>query len=166
MINLGLVNSLSVLPDPTLHLVFEKTSTYPETLLEIAQQGQTYLHLKLNPEYEFAPLFFSTIQGLKVKYTCLEPTSLVPIYNLSFSDALLKWGQEVWPAFLSWDGVFFFFTKNTNALLEEVFPKWIEKFTHVCFKSKYDLRVTEQTTKPKTSARRFFWQAKMLRAKG
>ncbi|SDN93108.1 hypothetical protein SAMN04488516_11215 [Desulfonauticus submarinus] len=144
MVNLGLIDKYTLLPQPALILKLHKSQNKAKTILKIDANKTAWLQLFFHPSQPFGEVLFEAISGLNVKHICFDPTVLVSIYKLSLIDALTKWGESIWPSFKKWDGTFFFLVKNYS--LEEVFTKWIKKFTHVCFKEKYDLRESKNST--------------------
>jgi len=157
MVNLGIVNNLNLLPPNTLWVNLKK-HTQVESILEI-NKNLTTLNFFFNPENNFGESFYSLLKGLKANQIALNPTYLVPIYNLSLEDSLLKWGETIFPFFKNWDGTLYFEVKNF--CLQNTFKKWSKKFTHVCFKNKYNLIQSQENKQTKKRSIYPLWKLKV-----
>lgn len=157
MVNLGIVNNLNLLPPNTLRVAFKKSDFLGNTL-KIDKSNITYLFFTFNPSHNFSLKFFHILKGINASKIVIDPTYLVTIYNLSLEDALFKWGTQIFPSFKNFDGVFFFEVKNY--CLKNVFNKWSQKFTYVCFKEKYNLTQLKEKREKNSKEPLSFWKLK------
>lgn len=157
MVNLGIVNNFSLLPPNTLRVVFQKSDTL-DNILKIDKSDIAYLFFTFTPKHNFSLKFLNILKGIKAQKIVIDPTYLVTIYNLSLEDALFKWGNQVFPFCKNFDGVFFF--KVNGYCLRNVFNKWSQKFTYVCFKEKYNLTQLEEKREDKINQPLSFWKLK------
>ncbi|MFP4167904.1 MAG: hypothetical protein ACLFSY_03525 [Desulfonatronovibrionaceae bacterium] len=141
MVNLGLARRIDVIELGLPLVVFAHEEEPHEPVLRSWPYGERQLwelEITTTPHGNWPRELASCLRKMRWERWALDTASAAGPSGPDTASALAAWGDSFWPDYREDAVVYLLFAENSISTLE-IARAWDRSYTHVCFRSKYDL---------------------------